>query len=67
MPRPNSLKMADRLMGGDLAVTVQRYRAAGVSWAAIVRLLSTDHGVEVSEKTLRESWAPLLGIEEPAA
>lgn len=57
------LRLADKHMNGTLAETVQRYRDDGVSWSSITRILAR-HGVEVSAKTLRESWAPELGISE---
>ena len=54
--------MADRLAGGELAAKLEKYRAAGVPWAAIGRLLRSEYGIEVGPDTLK-GWGLDLGIE----
>lgn len=65
MRRTNTLRMADRLMGGTLEAELRRYRGAGVPFEAIARLFR-DHGVEVSGETLRR-WAKQLGVDNGEA
>ena len=54
-------ELADHKAGGNLDEKVRRLRAALVSWPAIARLLKIEHGIEVSDETLRR-WYP----EQPA-
>lgn len=46
-------RLVDTLLDGDLPHRLQRWRAAGVSYAAMARLLSTDLDVELSPETIR--------------
>ena len=62
---PAARLMADRLMDGTLAATLTRYRQAGVSWPAISRILSREHGVSATSDQLRY-WAEQLGVDATA-
>lgn len=53
--------MADRLLDGKLAETMQALHVETGSWAEVARRLLVDHGIHVSDQTLRR-WAEQLGI-----
>lgn len=53
--------MADRLLEGRLADHMQLLYAETGSWSEVSRRLLVDHGIHVSDQTLRR-WADQLGI-----
>ena len=50
-------ELADIKAGGNLDEQVDRLLSAGVSYPAISRLLKNEHGIDVSDETLRR-WYP---------
>jgi hypothetical protein len=53
--------MADRLLDGKLADQMATLYAETSSWAEVARRLLVNHGIQVSDQTLRR-WAEQLGI-----
>lgn len=60
-PRTSTWRMADRLVGGQLASLISECRETGLSWDDTSHRLVT-HGVTVTPETLRR-WARQLGLE----
>lgn len=61
-PRTQSqLTLADRLLGGRLAEILGDWRAEGLSNEAMARRLEREHGISLSDETLRR-WTRQLGI-----
>lgn len=46
-------RLVDTLLGGQLPDRLRQWRAAGVSYAAMARLLSSDLDLDISDETLR--------------
>jgi hypothetical protein len=55
MRRSATYELADIRTDGHLAELVATARTAGASWRSIARRLYADHGVDVTEQTLR-NW-----------
>lgn len=61
MAARSQLPLANRLADGQLKQTIEKYRAASVSWRAIADLLRNEHGIVVSGDTVRR-WAEELEV-----
>lgn len=62
MARSELFPLADRAVGGRLAVLLNRYRETEPSLRAIAQRLADDHGIDVSHETVRR-W--LVEVSEP--
>ena len=54
-----TVRMADRLAGGNLADTIRTLTDEGLSPDGISRRLFADHGIDVSGRTVAR-WLPVL-------
>ncbi len=63
MAESAQFRMANRLAGGTLAVTMADLRGDGLSYATVSRELYVRHGIEATAETVR-SWCDQLGIEK---
>jgi hypothetical protein len=48
-------ELSDRAMGGKLAFLLRKWRAERLSYEKIARKLETEHGIDVTGRTV-QSW-----------
>ena len=53
MPPTNSYPLIDRIFGGRLAAWLAQSRADGDSFQTIANRLFVEHGIRVSDETIR--------------
>jgi hypothetical protein len=58
--------LANRILDGRLRTMLRRWRHQGLSYAQIAYKLHGDHGITVSDETVR-MWCLRLGIDEATA
>lgn len=58
--------LVDRIMKGELATELAARRAAGDSYSTIARWLEAEHGVSVTNETVRK-WCIAADVEALAA
>ena len=59
--------MSDEALGGRLAERITELRGEGLSWRHIAQKLHADHGLVVTDETLRNWGRQLAEPQQPKA
>lgn len=65
-PRTSLWRMSDEATGGRLADRIAELREDGLSWRQMAQRLYAEHGLVVTDETLRK-WGQKLGLDSSEA
>lgn len=65
-PTSHTWRMANTLAGGNLAETLRKLDAEGLSLRAIAERIKADHQIDVTHMAIR-NWLAVLNDDEAAA